>query len=103
MAHYLNSRTSNFFPCGVCGAEVPDKALACPDCGADERTGLYGNEDPFAELALPATDEDFSYEEFMRREFGKSPRPHGLPWIWWVTGLLLLGAIAAGYCLLAWK
>ena len=93
MARYLNSRTSNFFPCGVCGAEVPDKALACTDCGADERTGLYGDEDKSSELGQ----EDFSYDEFMNREFGKSPRPHGLPTIWWVTGLLLLGALIAGY------
>ena len=25
--------------CAVCGAAVPPKALACPACGADERTG----------------------------------------------------------------
>ena len=72
---------------------MPDKALACPDCGADERTGLYGDEDKSSELGQ----EDFSYDEFMRREFGKSPRPQGLPWIWWVTGLLLLAALIAGY------
>ena len=102
MARYLNSRTSNFFPCGVCGAEVPDKALACPDCGADERTGLYGDEDKTTELGLPSQDEDFSYDEFMRREFGKSTQPHGLPWIWWMTGLLLLGALIAGYLFRLW-
>lgn len=103
MARYLNSRTSNFFPCGVCGAEVPDNARACPDCGADEHTNLYGDNDNSADLDVPASEEDFSYDEFVRREFGKSPRPHALPWIWWVTGVLLLGAIAAGYFLLALK
>lgn len=25
--------------CANCGAAIPPKALACPSCGADERTG----------------------------------------------------------------
>jgi uncharacterized OB-fold protein len=25
--------------CAVCGVDIPPSALACPDCGADERTG----------------------------------------------------------------
>jgi hypothetical protein len=27
------------FPCPHCGYEVPDGALACPDCGSDDETG----------------------------------------------------------------
>jgi hypothetical protein len=86
MARYLNSPVPKFFPCGVCGADVPRKALACPDCGADDRTGLHGDTDNEAVL-----DDGFSYEEFMKREFpSKLDRPAGLHWGWWITGVLLL-------------
>lgn len=30
---------SNYFTCPICGAEVPVKAKACPECGSDENTG----------------------------------------------------------------
>lgn len=90
MATYLNSKSSAFFPCGVCGAEVPHRALVCPECGADERTGLHGDEDSAAALDLPESSEAFSYDDFMRREFGLSPKPHGLKWYWWLTGILML-------------
>ena len=29
----------DYFVCPNCGAEVPQKALACPECGADDQTG----------------------------------------------------------------
>jgi hypothetical protein len=29
----------DYFICPNCGAEVPMKALACPECGSDDRTG----------------------------------------------------------------
>jgi len=30
---------SDYFICPNCDAEVPIKALACPECGSDEQTG----------------------------------------------------------------
>lgn len=30
---------NDYFICPNCGAEVPDNALACPECGSDEETG----------------------------------------------------------------
>ena len=30
---------SDYFICPNCEAEVPSKALACPECGSDEKTG----------------------------------------------------------------
>lgn len=93
MAKYLNSPQSRFFPCNVCGADVLHKALCCPECGADERTGLYGDEDRSAELGLPEDPADFSYDEFVKREFGSSPQPSGIRWLWWGTALLLLVAM----------
>lgn len=79
--------------CPTCGADVPRHAKACPGCGADENTGWAedAQQATAADLVLP--EEDFDYEEFTQREFGKSPKPHGLHWVWWVAGLGLLAAI----------
>jgi hypothetical protein len=34
---------SDYFICPHCGAEVPARALACPECGSDEETGWSEN------------------------------------------------------------
>ena len=73
--------------CPNCGAEVPPKARACPECGADEQTG-WSDEARVDGLDLP--DENFDYNDFVKREFGgKSPVPRGHPLVlvgsggWW--------------------
>ena len=76
--------------CPNCGAGVPPKARACPECGADEQTG-------WSEVArtggLDLPDENFDYDDFVKREFGdKSPVPRGIHWFWWVIAVL----VAAG-------
>ena len=73
--------------CPVCGEDVPAGALACPECGADHRSGW--REDASA-ADLP--DDDFDYEEFVQKEFGRSPKPAGVKPIWWVTAVVLLVA-----------
>jgi zinc-ribbon domain len=73
--------------CPNCGAEVPRKARACPGCGADEATG-WSEEARASGLDLP--DENFDYDDFVKREFGeKSPVPRGVAWYWWVVALAL--------------
>ena len=73
--------------CPNCGAEVPRKARACPECGADEATG-WSEEARASGLDLP--DENFDYDDFVKREFGeKSPVPRGGAWYWWVVALAL--------------
>lgn len=82
--------------CPVCGAEVPPNAKACPGCGADEKSG-WSEETDAEELGLP--DEDFDYEEFVKREFGggkKNPIPHGIHWLWWVVAVLIIAAFVWG-------
>ena len=77
------------FICPVCGATVPAKARACPECGSDEKTGwsdqtIYddtGIEDP----------EEFDYDEYVRREFGQGPKRSGRQWLWWVAGVIVIG------------
>lgn len=76
--------------CPNCGAEVPPRAKACPECGSDEQTGWSGAAQTGG-LDLP--DEEFNYDEFVHREFGdKRPVPRGIHWFWWVVAILVLGA-----------
>jgi hypothetical protein len=67
---------------------VPPNARACPECGSDEKTG-WSEDAKSAELDLP--DEEFNYDEFVQREFGGTkPKPHGIPWFWWVIAAVLV-------------
>jgi len=84
--------------CPNCGAEVPRRAKACPSCGADEHTGWSedSRQATASDLGLP--DEDFDYDDFVKREFAPtSPKPRGLSWIWWLVGIALLLAILFGW------
>lgn len=81
--------------CPQCGAEVPPKAKACPECGSCEETG-WSEAARSSGLGLP--DEDFDYDEFVEREFGRksqSPKPYGISWFWWVVAILVLIAMVA--------
>ena len=76
--------------CPNCGAEVPRNAKACPECGSDERTGWSETAKADA-LGLP--DENFDYDDFVKREFGGAKTvPRGIHWFWWVIAVLVLGA-----------
>ncbi|AWI09047.1 zinc-ribbon domain-containing protein [Ereboglobus luteus] len=45
--------------CAICGTELSPNARACPNCGADERTG-WREQDPADGLDLPPDEEDFA-------------------------------------------
>ena len=80
------------FICPVCGAEVPAKAKACPECGADEKTGWSDN------TIYDGTDiegpDEFDYEDWKRREVeGRGPRRTRKKWFWWVVAVLILAAV----------
>lgn len=81
--------------CPVCGEDVPRGALACPECGADERSGWREDAEAYDGADLPT--EDFQYDEFVREEFGTSPKPRGVSLIWWITAILLIGAMLLLY------
>ena len=81
--------------CPVCGEDVPRSALACPECGADHNSGWREDADTYDALDLPG--EDFSYEQFVKQEFGSAARPAGIKPIWWIAGILLLIAFLAAY------
>jgi hypothetical protein len=83
---------SDFEPpdiCPVCDTPVPERARACPHCGADESTG-WSDSAKCQRLGIP-DDEPFDAEEFAEEEFGE-PRSRRLPWIWIVTGIGVLAA-----------
>jgi len=69
--------------CPICGEEVPPRALACPECGADENSGWREDGED---------EESFDYDEFVEREF-KAGRPRrSLHPLWIVTAIILLAA-----------
>ena len=74
--------------CPNCGADIPPNARACPDCGSDEKTG-WSDSACAGRLGIP--DENFDYNEFVKEEFGgRSVKPRGIHWLWWVTALVLV-------------
>jgi len=80
--------------CPNCGAEVPPNAKACPECGSDEQTG-WSEESRYDGLDLP--DENFNYDDFVKRELGgASPKPRGVHWVWWLVAIaLVIGFVLA--------
>lgn len=74
--------------CPNCGARVPPRAKACPECGSDEKTG-WADDAQTGALDLP--DPEFNYDDFVQREFGgKKPIPRGIHWAWWLVAVLLV-------------
>jgi hypothetical protein len=80
--------------CPNCGALVPPKARACPECGADDETG-WSDRAAAQRLGLP--DDEFDYDEFVKEEFSDESRvnrlrPRGISWFWWIVALVVLAA-----------
>ena len=77
--------------CPNCGADVPPNAKACPECGSCEETG-WSEAATTGGLDLP--DEEFEYDDFVKKEFGdKTAKPRGILWIWWLVGIALLAIL----------
>ncbi|HVY70812.1 MAG TPA: zinc-ribbon domain-containing protein [Verrucomicrobiae bacterium] len=76
--------------CPNCGAEIPERARACPECGSCEETG-WSDRAHTERLGLP--DEEFDYNRFVREEFGER-KPAGPRWWVAVVAALLLGLLA---------
>ena len=75
--------------CPVCGSEVPERAKACPECGADEKTG-WSEKARYDALGIPDDPEEFDYNEFVEREFeGKKPH-RSKTGLWFVVALVLV-------------
>ena len=82
--------------CPVCGEDVPRDALACPECGADHNSGWREDGDTYDGVDLP--DDDFNYDDFVKREFGSRAKPPGLKTIWWIVAIALIVAFVVYFC-----
>ena len=94
--------------CANCGAAIPRNASACPECGADERTGWRDDDDAtrYDGLDLPESafeDDDAPSAGAPRagsptRSSERSPRPlrRGLAWYWILVAALLVAGLVLG-------
>ena len=83
------TKSQNFFKCPVCGAEVPSAASACAECGADDTTGWNAGRAVYDGLDLP--DDEFDYDEYLKKEFGDTGKPATKRWSWLcIMGLTLV-------------
>ena len=77
--------------CSNCGATIPRSAKACPECGADERTG-WRETSLYDDLDLP---ESAWSDEGGSKPETHTPRVNGVPWYWWCVGAVLLALLIA--------
>ena len=77
--------------CANCGAEIPPRAKACPECGADERTG-WAEQSIYDGLDLP--EESFSDESIDAEASAARERSRQMTqWFWRAVALLVLAAL----------
>ena len=79
--------------CAQCGAAIPPRARACPECGADERTG-WRESSLYDGLNLP--EEAFDDDASTHRTHAPHRTDGGLAWYWWAAGILLLFTLGFG-------
>ena len=82
--------------CPVCGADVPPNARACPECGADERSGWNEDATRYDGLNLP---DDPGEDEPSRKSETQKGRivKNGIPVFWWAVAVVVIVLFA---CLL---
>jgi len=80
------------FICPACGATVPAKAHACPECGSDEQTGW--SDETFYDGTGIEDSEEFNYEAWRRSELGHAPQRSSRQWLWWAVAVLMLALLA---------
>lgn len=94
------------YTCPSCGSEV-EVGGQCPGCGPPPKEKVrhkkrrrkvaarkksWEQDAVYDGLNLPG--HDFDYDDFVEREFGKTPhRRMGIAWYWWVTALVLVGVL----------
>lgn len=86
------------YRCPFCDREVR-VGKPCPGCAKKTKPAKPGKkpwEQDAAQDGLDLPDDDFDYDEFVAREFGKAPhRSLGVKWYWWLLGVVVLAAMAA--------
>jgi predicted nucleic acid-binding Zn ribbon protein len=85
--------------CAICGTELSPNARACPNCGADERTGWDADDDTGAGiydgLDLPGEEDTAeAYERFLRNEMPRRARRRRHHFIIIIVCIVLVVAVA---------
>jgi len=88
------------FICPACGAEVPAKAKACPECGSDEKTGWSANtvyddtgiEDP----------QEFDYDDWKRRDLDTAKRRSRSEWFWLLVAATVIAVMLGLFAVWRW-
>jgi uncharacterized membrane protein YvbJ len=75
--------------CPVCGADVPSDAKVCPECGADEETG-WSEKARYDAMGIPTDEEDFDYDEFVKREFDGARPKRKLQRLWTIVAIAVV-------------
>ncbi len=87
------------YVCPFCAREVR-VGKPCPGCAKKIRKTppvKKSWEQDKAVDGLDLPDDDFDYDDFVAREFGKFPhRRTGLKWYWWALAVVLLAGMIAG-------
>lgn len=84
------------YRCPFCDREVRVGA-PCPGCAKKNKPSRKPWEQERSADGLDLPDEDFEYDDFIAREFGKAPhRRIGVKWYWWLLGVLILAGMIAG-------
>jgi hypothetical protein len=81
--------------CANCGARIPRGAKACPECGADERTG-WRESSIYDGVELPDSAFDSDDDEAGERTRRRPNNVNGIAWYWWLVGLALILLLVAG-------
>ena len=85
------------YVCPFCGCEVR-VGDTCPGCAkkATKPTKRSWEQDQ-SKHGLNLPDDDFDYEKFVAREFGKAPHQAlGIKWYWWLLAVVVLAGMICG-------
>lgn len=88
------------YRCPFCDREAR-VGQPCPGCAKkkkpSKKPAKKSWEQDAAHDGLDLPDDDFDYDEFVAREFGKAPHHRiGVKWYWWLLGVAALAAMLAG-------
>lgn len=88
---------ADWFACPSCGAEVQVGSRGCSRCTKNAPKS-WAEEPHLDGVSLPDDPDDFDYNDFVDREFGRpsSIKPPHLAWKWWLTAIILLALMIAG-------
>ena len=91
-----------YFVCPHCGAQVDVRATSCRECGSDAETGWSEEADDSFDGGDFGDDDDFDYDDFVRREFPDQagPAPERQTIVGWliaaVVVLICWGLVVVG-------